>query len=139
MNQATKFVFRPHGKFKIWVEDQLLMTEVIGPWNRELVEQWQKQALVVAKDLGQRNPYVGVTIVRESILCPADAMVAIGQATSYALAKLNCVANMVVAEPDVVGRDVVQFAYEKIHVYHYFASLEEAKTVARELLAERGA
>ncbi len=133
----SKFVFRPHGKFKIWTEGALLLTEVIGPWNRELVLQWQKQAIVVAKELGQRAPYVGITIVRESILCPADAMEAIGQATSYALARLNCLANVVVAEHDVVGRDVVQFAYEKIDVGHYFDDVETAKNWALALLAER--
>lgn len=133
----SKFVFRPHGKFKIWTEGALLLTEVVGPWNRELVLQWQKQALVVAKELGQRMPYVGITIVRESILCPADAMEAIGQATSYALARLHCLANVIVAEPDVVGRDVVQFAYEKIEVNHYFDDVEVAKKWALALLAEQ--
>lgn len=137
LSNPSKFVFRPHGKFKIWTEGALLLTEVVGPWNRELVLQWQKQAIVVAKELGQRAPYVGVTIVRESILCPADAMEAIGQSTSYALARLNCLANVIVAEPDVVGRDVVQFAYEKINVHHYFDDVEVAKNWALALLAER--
>ena len=115
----------------------MLLTEVIGPWNRELVLQWQKQAIVVAKELGRLTPYVGVTIVRESILCPADAMEAIGQASSYALARLNCLANVVVAAPDVVGRDVLQFAYEKINVLHYFDDVDVAKNWALALLAER--
>ena len=137
MNHPTKFVFRPHGQFRIWTEGALLLTEVIGPWNRELVLQWQKQAIVVAKELGRLTPYVGVTIVRESILCPADAMEAIGQASSYALARLNCLANVVVAAPDVVGRDVLQFAYEKINVLHYFDDVDVAKNWALALLAER--
>lgn len=137
MDNPSKFVFRPHGKFRIWTEGALLLTEVVGPWNRELVLQWQKQAIGVAKELGRQMPYVGITIVRESILCPADAMEAIGQATSYALARLNCLANVIVAEPDVVGRDVVQFAYEKIDVHYYFDDVEAAKNWALALLAEQ--
>ena len=56
--------------FSVYVHEQILLTEVTGPWNRELVDYWAEQAFVLAQQFSRERPYVAVTEVYESMLCP---------------------------------------------------------------------
>jgi hypothetical protein len=136
LNTTANFVFRPHGKFETWIEGQFLLTEVTGPWNVELVDYWSHQALALARQFSKERPYVSITVVHESILCPPEALEKIALATQYANDHLTCLGHCVVAGSDVDGRDLVRFLYEKIRLEHIFEDLEEAKSWAEELVKE---
>lgn len=120
----------------MWIEDQFLLTEVTGPWNRELVDYWAQQALPLAQSFSSSLPYVAITTVHESILCPPDALERIAQVVDYAIKKLPCLGHAIVADHTVSGRDIVRFSYEKIQLEHIFDNLHQAKTWARELLEQ---
>ncbi|MBC3882133.1 hypothetical protein H8K35_12130 [Undibacterium sp. LX40W] len=134
MENSLNFVFRPHGKFKVWIENQFLLTEVTGPWNRELVDYWAQHALPLAKSFSSSLPYVAITTVHESILCPPDALERIAQVVQYALKNLPCLGHAIVANDTVSGRDIVRFSYEKIQIEHIFENIEQAKTWGKEVL-----
>ena len=127
-------VFRPHGKFSIRVEGQILLTEVTGPWNRELVEFWAHQALQFAQQFRADHPYVAVTEVYDSILCPPDALQRIAQAVEYANQHLSCLGHCIIAGSNVDGRDIIRHQYEKIQLGQIFDNRDDAIRWARQQL-----
>ena len=65
--------FQPHGELRISVEYPLLISHARGPWNRELVVLWRKQALAHAQAMQRLGPWVGVGVMRGSMTCTLDA------------------------------------------------------------------
>ncbi|MFZ6800700.1 hypothetical protein [Undibacterium sp. Di24W] len=128
------FVFRPHGRFKVWTEGQLLLTEVTGPWNRELIDYWAQQARDLVVVFSTERPYVAITTVYESILCPADAIERIEQAVQHSRTNLPCLANVIVVAKDVDGRDIVKRTYQRIGLEHIFEDFDSAKAWAEHIL-----
>lgn len=129
-----KTIFRPHGRFKVWTEGQLLLTEVTGPWNRELVDHWAQQARELAMTFTPERPYIAITTVFGSILCPVDALERIQQANDYSHRELACLANVIVADSSVEGRELVKDSYHRIGLPDFFADLESAKMWANQTL-----
>ena len=52
--------FRIHGDFSWYVEGRLLITDVTGPWNKELVESWAATLHPSALALSRTGPHVGI-------------------------------------------------------------------------------
>ncbi|MFL6657607.1 MAG: hypothetical protein ACJ8GW_06015 [Massilia sp.] len=131
--------FKSHGEFTVRAEGRLLISEAFGPWNKELVEQWAGALFVLAKPLGG---YVGISVVRGSMLCPPDALVALHAAISYGGARLQCLGNALVAAADVEGRTLLLPTYEKLYdpepPHGIFLDLESARAWGLALLAQAG-
>ncbi|MBR7799455.1 hypothetical protein [Undibacterium fentianense] len=132
----TTSIFRPHGRFHVRAEGQLLLTDVTGPWNRELIEHWAQQARQIAIGFSPDRPYIGVTTVHESILCPADALNRIQRALEYSKTNLSCLANIIIAADDVEGRDLVIDKYQRIGLDGFFADATSATAWAFNKLRE---
>lgn len=132
-------IFRPHGRFKVWMEGQLLITELTGPWNRELVEYWAAQAFQLASTFSAERPYVGITIVHDSILCPADAIDRIARAIEVSHSKLHCIENVIVAADDVDGKELVKSTYHRIGLRHFFNNFDSAKMWAEQTITKHTA
>lgn len=135
----TVFPFRPHGVFLSRVEGRLMITDVTGPWNRELVEQWVLEAGPVARKLG---PHVGIAVIHGSMLCTPDALPVLRRAARHAGASFACVAHVIVAAAAVEGRDFVEpnfiRAYDGVLPLAIFYTLDEARAWALARLAEQG-
>ena len=133
--------FRPHGSFGIRVEARLLITEVTGPWNRELVDHWVTHCLEPARALSAEGPYVGITIIRESMLCPPDALEALRKVAMYSTTRLGCLAHVIVADRSVEGRNFLEstFAriFEGVAEHQIFYELEPALAWSRAYLAQQ--
>jgi hypothetical protein len=135
----TSFTFRAHGQFTTRVDGRLIISDVTGPWNKELVEQWAAASHPLAQALG---PHVGIAVVRESMLCTPDALLVLRRAAQYAATSLACMAHVLVADKSVDGRDLIDAsfirAYDGALRFAIFYSLEEAQAWALALLAEQG-
>lgn len=122
--------FRPHGEFTIRVDGQIIISDVTGPWNKELVETWGRQVYPTAKQLAAVGPNAGIAIVHESMLCPPDALASLKLLVQYSATKLNCVSHCIVASRDTAGRDLLEstFAriYEGIVAYQLFDNFDDA-------------
>jgi hypothetical protein len=129
-------IFRPHGKFQVWTEGQLLFTELTGPWNRELVEYWAAQAFELASTFSVERPYIGITIVHDSILCPANAIDRIAQAVQVSQTKLHCIENVIVAADSVEGKELVKSTYQRMGLRHFFNDLASAKIWAEQTISD---
>ena len=134
--------FQPHGEFKVRLDGRIIISEVAGPWNVEAVGNWCREVHVLAKQLALTGPHVGIAVMRESMLCPPDALAAMREAISYATAKLQCVGNGVVADAAVEGRDLLRGTYARNYEgsapHRFFYDLDSAKLWALSLLAARG-
>lgn len=135
--------FRPHGKFSTHVEGRLIVSEVTGPWNKELVEYWGLHCYQAARELSDSGPFVGIAVIRNSMLCPADALEALGRVVRHSATKLHCIAHVIVADASVDGRDFLEpvFArvYEGVVEHAIFYTFEEAREWSLALLRENGA
>ncbi len=134
--------FQPHGEFTAHLDGRIIMSEVVGPWNREAILNWAAQAHALLKTLPGGGPYVGLAVVHESLLCPPDALAAMRDAVSYSTAKLQCVGNGIIADAGVEGRSLLQGTYAKIYAgtapHRFFLELDSARLWALQLLAQRG-
>lgn len=132
--------FRAHGHFTTRVEGQLIISEVTGPWNKELVEEWAYGSQPVAQALAAHGPHVGIAVISGSMLCTPDALKVLRQAARHAATTLNCRAHVIVADASVEGRDFVESnferAYEGVMPLAIFYTLDEARAWALARLAE---
>lgn len=132
--------FRSHGHFTTRVEGQLIISEVTGPWNKELVEEWARSAQPVAQSLAAHGPHVGIAVITGSMLCTPDALKVLREAARYAAGTLDCRAHVIVAAATVEGRDFVEAnfirAYEGVLPLAIFYTLDEARAWSLARLAE---
>ena len=131
----TTSAFPAHGDFLTRVDGRLIISDVTGPWNKELVEEWACAAHPVAKGVG---PHVGIAIIHGSMLCTPDALLVLRRSAEYAARGLECVAHAIVAAREVEGRDFVESsfikAYEGVLPLAIFYTLDEARQWAFGLL-----
>lgn len=131
--------FRPHGEFKTHVDGRLIVSDVVGPWNREMVEAWAAELHQRAK-LMPPGPHVGIAIVHESILCPPDAFELMGKVIKYAARNLGSLGTIIVADSTVEGRDFMEPSFAKMYrditPHRFFSDYASAKDWALELLAQ---
>lgn len=134
--------FRTHGDFQWYVEGRLVITDVTGPWNKELVEAWAIALQPAVAELARTGPNVGIARIHRSMLCPPDAMAALRRTISYAVKHLGCLANVIVAGPEVEGRGFVEpvfvQVYKDVSPYMIFEELDEAKAWSNALLRSKG-
>ncbi|MFZ6648289.1 hypothetical protein ACO0LO_21385 [Undibacterium sp. TJN25] len=134
-------VFTPHGRFSLHIDDRVIVSEVTGPWNLELVKDWAREVNPYAEQMQNGGPWGGIAIIHESMLCTPEAMTAIGAASSYAVAHYGCIAQLVVAARDVAGRGVVESAfhrlYEDVCACEFFDDYAAAKVWLDQLILEK--
>ena len=135
------FQFAPHGQFRTWREGRLIFSDVVGPWNIELVDQCARELHGHALALGG-GPHVGLAIVRGSLLCPPDAFEALRRMIVYGAVHLQCLGNVIVAGPEVEGRRLMRPLYEGLYngrTAHCLADDEASgRAWALALLAQHG-
>ena len=116
-----------------------MITEITGPWNKELVEHWALNANPVARGMGA---HVGIAVISGSMLCTPEALKVLRHAARHAATALSCVAHVIVAGREVEGRDFVESSfirsYDGVLPLAIFYTLDEARAWALARLAEQG-
>ena len=134
--------FEPHGEYKLRLEGRVLVSELLGPWNLELVDTWMKAAHPMVKELAATGPHVHMTIVTGSLLCTPAALDRLAAVIVYTTAKMQCIGNPVVAAANVEGRALFEQMYARIYdgspPRGLFLDYASAKAWSLELLAEKG-
>lgn len=138
----TNSKFIPHGDFRLRLEGRVLISELVGPWNLELVNVWMKAAHPMVKELASTGPHVHMTIVSGSLLCPPEALDRLAEVIVYTTHKMQCIGNPVVAAADVEGRTLFEPMYARIYdgspPRGLFFDYASAKAWSLELLAAKG-
>jgi hypothetical protein len=131
--------FRPHGDYAAWVEGRLVISEVTGPWNVELVRLWAAELHAKTAPLAATGPHAGIAIIHGSMLCPPDALELMAKAVRYPERHLRCVAHVVVADASVEGRELMRASYARMYPgampHRLFDDVAEARTWALARLA----
>ena len=134
--------FEPHGEYKLRLEGRVLISELLGPWNLELVNNWMAAAHPMVKQLAASGPHVHMTIVTGSLLCPPEALDRLAEVIVYTTARMQCIGNPVVAAADVEGRALFEPMYARIYngspPRGLFFDYASAKAWSLALLAEKG-
>ncbi len=134
--------FEPHGEYKLRLEGRVLVSELVGPWNLELVDNWMKAAHPMVKELAATGPHVHMTIVTGSLLCTPEALDRLAAVIVYTTARMQCVGNPVVAAANVEGRALFEPMYARIYdgspPRGLFFDYASAKAWSLKLLAEKG-
>ncbi|WP_394778873.1 hypothetical protein [Undibacterium sp.] len=134
-------VFTPHGQFSLHVDGRVIVSEVTGPWNLELVKDWAREVNPYAAAMQEGGPWGGIAIIHESMLGTPDAMAALGAASAYAVAHYGCIAQLVVATTDVAGRRVVEPAFRRLYEHvcacEFFDDYAAAKAWLDQLVMEK--
>ncbi|MES2017662.1 MAG: hypothetical protein V4484_14320 [Pseudomonadota bacterium] len=134
--------FAAHGEFKAHVEGRIIVSEVVGPWNKELVDKWSRVMYGYAKQLSASGPHVGIARIHTSMMCPPDALQAMRQAVLFGNERLGSIGNALVADPGVEGRALMLPMYEQLYLggnpYAFFHDLDSATAWALALLAAKG-
>lgn len=133
-------LFVPHGQFDAYVEGRLVISQVTGPWNKELVDEWARALHPMAKAIGADGPHAGIAIIHGSMLCPPDALESLRKVVAYSVRHMGNIAHVIVADSTVEGRKLLEplFAklYEGLVPYRMFETLPPAKEWANALLSE---
>jgi len=134
--------FLPHGEYQLRLEGRVLVSELVGPWNLELVDTWMKAAHPMVKELAATGPHVHLTIVTGSLLCTPESLDRLADVIVYTTAKMQCIGNPVVAAENVEGRALFEQMYARIYdgspPRGLFLDYASAKAWSLELLAEKG-
>jgi CO dehydrogenase/acetyl-CoA synthase beta subunit len=73
----------------------------------------------------------GIAIISDSMLATPEAMDALKKAVSYAVTRLGCISQVVVAAPEVAGRGIVEASFERVYqglcLYNFFDDYASAK------------
>ncbi|MES2322669.1 MAG: hypothetical protein V4633_10445 [Pseudomonadota bacterium] len=134
--------FWPHGEYQLRLEGRVLVSELVGPWNLELVDNWMKAAHPMVKELAATGPHVHMTIVTGSLLCTPESLDRLADVIIYTTAKMQCIGNPVVAAANVEGRALFEQMYARIYdgspPRGLFLDYASAKAWSLKLLAEKG-
>ena len=126
-----RHLFKPHGKFFLYRDGNILVTDITGPWNIELTKSWAKAAIPYSLEIQTIGAWGAVAIITESMLCSPDAMQALRKNVAYSVQRLGCVSHCIVAKADVLGRGLVepafQRAYEGLCPMNFFYDYDSAK------------
>jgi hypothetical protein len=140
-SKMTESEFHPHGDFLIRRDGQVLVSEVTGPWNAELVALWAKQIYPYARELAAQGPHAGIAIVRQSMVTSPEALAKLRQIVAYSVANLRCVAHVIVADRSVEGRSLLEPVFAKVYeglcAHRLFEDYDPARAWVQALLTEQ--
>lgn len=94
--------FRIHGSIAMHRHDQILYSEIDGPWNLELIEHYRERATKMACELAAHGAWAAIIEIRGEAICPLDALEAIRQGV-HAFAAQGRICTAYVIAPDVKG------------------------------------
>ena len=134
--------FQTHGHFHTHLDGRLVVSNITGPWNKELVASWARQCYPAVKTLAASGPYVGIAVIHESMLCPPDAMRTLRNVVARSASELNCIGHLVVADSTVEGRALVKGnfieVYQGLVDYGFFDNFDAARAHGLRLLRDAG-
>jgi hypothetical protein len=107
--------FSQHGEFELSIDGRLLVVDVVGPWNLELIQNYTAQVAPLARQLASTGPWVLISVARRSVLFTPEAIEALRETAQRHSAESRRVATAYVVGPTVEGYQVVNAIFEDIY------------------------
>lgn len=106
---------RPHGNFTTYIDDQVLVSEVRGQWNIELLDAWFNAMMPHIEEISAKGLWGTVGVMHDSLLCSREALETLAYRAQIAVDKRHLVCSAFVAKQDVEGRNFIEPVYEKFY------------------------
>lgn len=113
LDQAARFP--AHGSFTTRIDGQLLLVDVLGPWNAELVAHYQKELDAVAARLAAAGRWAVVVQVFSCALFTPDAMGAMQWKAEVQARTLQRAATAFVIAPEIEGAGIIAPALHRVY------------------------
>lgn len=120
--------FPAHGEFSLRVDGRLLIAELTGPWNIELVDRYRIEVAPFIKQLAPDGPWGQIAICHRSVLAPRDALQALADGARVLAGQYHRVAMAYVLPPEVEGHGIMESVFARM--YAGFQAVECFETLA---------
>ncbi len=135
--------FPAHGDFRVSVEGPLVITEITGPWNAQLLQRWVIALEPHSKQARLHGRYGGITIIHGSVLCPPDALSIMRERTQWSVQRHPYVGTAFVVAPGVEGSALTLSVFGRVFqglcAFQVFPELPAAKAWLTEQIRRAGA
>ena len=123
-------IFVPHGQFSIRIQGQVVISEIHGPWNLEMMSAWGKSIGPIAQALSATGPVGSVGIYHHSLLTSPDSLVLLAKMLRFSVAhyRVVCTADVYDASVEgyMLGKRIFKSVYEGSVPNQSFTALPEA-------------
>jgi hypothetical protein len=124
-------IFPPHGELAFYRDGRILVANVRGPWNLELVYRWAKDIRPYASELAQGGVWGCICIIEVSILSTPEAMQVLQKVVEGAVKNFQFGAQAIAAASTVTGRGFVEDSfrhmYDGLCLFEFFEDYQAAK------------
>jgi len=107
--------FSKHGAFTLSVDGRLLVVEVEGPWNLELIRSYGEETGPIAEAMARTGPWVLISIAKRSALFTPEAIEALRQTAITHVRRMGRIATVYVVDPTVEGYHLVDAIFESVY------------------------
>lgn len=130
--------FRIHGSVDIRREGQVLIAEIGGPWNAELIAHYRHCMSKPVEEVSAEGAWALILVIHGAALCPPDALEGIRRGLIEHATRWHRACTSYVIAPDVAGYHVMDRVwrglYENIMPLGIFETLADAQAwTARQL------
>jgi len=132
-------MFEPHGDTQFLIEGQMLLVELRGPWNAELIDCYDRQSRPLMAGLSAAGRWGVIAITRISTMFTDDGAQRLRDLLRQPSPTLNRAATAFVIAPEVEGYrlcdPLLHEIYDPIAPFEIFESLPPAKAWVRARIA----
>lgn len=135
-------MFKAHGSMAFETYDQTLVARIGGPWNLELIREYQAAIAPRAQALAARGPWALIIVITEAALCPPEAVEAIREGARFQAREGRRACTCYVIGPEVEGAGLTDRVWRGIYAglmpFEIFSALEPALAWSARQLAGSG-
>ncbi|KAA3653915.1 MAG: hypothetical protein DWQ11_06560 [Proteobacteria bacterium] len=107
--------FAAHGDFALRQEGRLLMSDLTGPWNLELVDRYRVEVAPHVARLAAGGPWAQIAVCHRSVLAPQDALQALADSARLLAGQYHRVAIAYVLPPEVEGHGIMESVFDRLY------------------------
>lgn len=131
--------FPAHGSASYRTEGRLLIADIDGPWNLELIQQYHVEMRPFIDQLARDGPWGLLIVIHRAAACPPDALALIRKgAIAQSQSSRRACAAYVIA-PGVPGYRIMdrfwRGIYEGVHSFEIFGELDAAIRWSSEMVS----
>ncbi len=124
--------FSAHGEFSLRQDGRLLIAELTGPWNIELVDRYRIEVAPFVARLAPDGPWGQIAICHRSVLAPQDALKALTDGARVLAERHHRVAMAYVLPPEVEGHGIMESVFARMYAGFQSVACFETLAPARE-------
>lgn len=107
--------FSVHGAVNFARQGQILIADIQGPWNMELINLYKEKMVPYVQDLSAKGAWGLIIQIHNEASCPPDAVAGIQRGVIDQAANWHRVCTAYVIAPDVVGYHIMDRVWRGIY------------------------